>query len=269
VGPVTPRAPGPGQRPRPVYRDRVLVLLPPSETKATGGDGAPLDLDTLGFPALTPLRRRLADALVRSSADPETARTALGLSERQHDLVLANAALWSTPTLPALRRYTGVLYDALGYDSLPKAARARADAALAVASALFGLVRATDPVPAYRLSGGSVLPEVGPLPPLWRPVLGPVLAAAEGPVLDFRSGAYAALAPVPGAISVRVLTERADGTRKIVSHFNKHHKGLLIRALVSSRASVDDLPAVLRVTRRAGYRVEETGARSFDLVTEG
>jgi cytoplasmic iron level regulating protein YaaA (DUF328/UPF0246 family) len=245
----------------------VLVLLPPSETKATGGDDAPLDLAALAFPELTPVRRGLVDALVRSAADPVAARTALGLSERQNDLVLANAALHEAPTLPALRRYTGVLYDGLGYDTLPRAARARADEMLVVASALFGLVRATDPVPAYRLSAGSVLPGVGPLPSLWRPALGPVLAAAAGPVLDFRSGAYAALAPHPDAITVRVLTEQPDGTRKIVSHFNKHHKGLLVRALVSSRAALDDLRAVLRVTRRAGYRVEETGPRSFDLVT--
>jgi cytoplasmic iron level regulating protein YaaA (DUF328/UPF0246 family) len=92
---------------------------------------------------------------------------------------------------------------------------------------------------------------------------------ADAPVLDFRSGAYAALAPHPGAITVRVLTEQPDGTRKVVSHFNKHHKGLLVRALVSSRAALDDLAAVLRVTRRAGYRVERTGSRSFDLVTAG
>jgi cytoplasmic iron level regulating protein YaaA (DUF328/UPF0246 family) len=138
---------------------------------------------------------------------------------------------------------------------------------LVVASALFGLVRATDPIPSYRLSGGSVLPELGPLPPLWRPVLAPVLADAPGPVLDLRSGAYAALAPVPDAITVRVLTERGDGSRSVVSHFNKHHKGLLVRALVSSRARLDDLAAVLRVTRRAGYRVEPTGTTSFDLIT--
>jgi cytoplasmic iron level regulating protein YaaA (DUF328/UPF0246 family) len=247
----------------------VLVLLPPSETKATGGDGAPLDLASLGHPALNPVRRRVAEALVRSAADPAAARAALGLSERQSDALLANAALFEAPTLPGLRRYTGVLYDALGYDTLPRAARGRADEMLVVVSALFGLVRATDPIPAYRLSGGSVLPELGPLPALWRPVLAPVLAAVDGPVLDLRSGAYAALAPVPGAITVRVLTERTDGSRSVVSHFNKHHKGLLARSLVSSRAQLGDLGGVLRATRRAGYRVEPTGATSFDLVTAG
>jgi cytoplasmic iron level regulating protein YaaA (DUF328/UPF0246 family) len=243
----------------------VLVLLPPSETKATGGDGPPLDLDSLGFSALTPVRRRLADALVRSSADPDVARTVLGLSEGQADLVLANAALRGAPTLPGIRRYTGVLYDAFSYATLPAAARARADAQLVVASALFGLVRADDAIPAYRLSGGSVLPGVGPLPPVWRPVLGPVLAA-EGPVLDLRSGAYAALAPLPDAITVRVLTEHPDGTRKVVSHSNKYYKGLLVRALVSSRAQLGDRAAVVRVARRAGFRVEPTGPNGFDLI---
>jgi hypothetical protein len=91
----------------------------------------------------------------------------------------------------------------------------------------------------------------------------------DGPILDLRSGAYAALAPLPDAITVQVLTERADGTRSVVSHFNKHHKGLLVRALVSGRAQLGDLAAVLRVARRAGYRVEKTGTASFDLVTAG
>jgi hypothetical protein len=38
----------------------VLVLLPPSETKHPGGDGAPLDLATNTAPELTPVRNELA-----------------------------------------------------------------------------------------------------------------------------------------------------------------------------------------------------------------
>jgi len=36
----------------------VHILLPPSEKKATEGDGPPLDLASLSFPGLTPARRR-------------------------------------------------------------------------------------------------------------------------------------------------------------------------------------------------------------------
>jgi len=55
--------------------------------------------------------------------------------------VVRNAQLLTSPTLPALERYTGVLYDALDVGTLTRAQRRRADARLAVGSALFGLLR--------------------------------------------------------------------------------------------------------------------------------
>src|SRR4051812_19136515 len=88
----------------------VLVLLPPSETKAPGGDGAPLDLAALTAPELNPVRTEIAEALVKLADDLPGSRSALGLSPKQDDEIARNAALWTGPTLPALNRYTGVLY---------------------------------------------------------------------------------------------------------------------------------------------------------------
>ena len=102
----------------------MLVLLPPSETKRAGGDGAPLTLAALSFPELDPLRKELLDELVELARDVPASRAALGLSPRQDDEITRNAALWTSPTLPALRRYTGVLYDALDVGSLRGAAAA-------------------------------------------------------------------------------------------------------------------------------------------------
>ena len=90
----------------------VLVLLPPSETKAPGGSGPPLAFEALSLPELNPVRRKIADALVELADDVPTSLTALGLSERQTSKVQRNAELYSAPTMPALQRYTGVLYDA-------------------------------------------------------------------------------------------------------------------------------------------------------------
>jgi cytoplasmic iron level regulating protein YaaA (DUF328/UPF0246 family) len=200
------------------------------------------------------------------AADIPASRAALGLSARQDDQAVLNGDVWTGATLPALRRYTGVLYDALGYSTLPPAARRRADTALFVASALFGLVRADDAVPAYRLSAGSALPGVGPLAAVWRPALGPVLASFEGLVLDLRSSSYAALAPLPSAVTVRVLTELPDGSRKVVSHFNKHHKGVLVRALLRARAAPADAAGLLRLARRAGIAAEHSAERRVDVI---
>jgi cytoplasmic iron level regulating protein YaaA (DUF328/UPF0246 family) len=244
----------------------VLVLLPPSETKHPGGDGAPLDLTALTAPELTGVRTELAEALVKLADDVPAARTALGVSAKQDEEIARNAALWTSPTLPAVERYTGVLYDALDVGSLTRVRRARADARLAVGSALFGLVRAADRIPAYRLSAGSALPGLPTLRALWKPALSPVLAAVPGLVVDLRSGSYAALAPVPGAVTVQVLSERPDGTRAVVSHFNKAHKGRLARLLAGTTAEPSDVVGLRRLLRRAGLHVEHDGGTSLTLV---
>lgn len=247
----------------------MLVLLPPSETKHDGGAGPPLDLAALGYPALGPVRAALVDEVVALAADVPAARAALGLSPGQDPEIARNAALRTAPTTPALRRYTGVLYEALDPGSLRGAAAARARARLAVGSALFGLLRAVDPVPAYRLSAGSALPGAPTLAARWRPALEPVLAAVATAelVVDLRSGSYAALGRVPGAVTVTVLSERPDGSRSVVSHANKAHKGRLARVLATTRAEPSDARGVAAVARRAGLRVERTGERALVVVT--
>jgi hypothetical protein len=239
----------------------VIVLLPPSETKLAGGDGPPLSLESLTSPTLGALRAALVDELVELAADRSACRRALGISASQDSEIDRNAALRTASTLPAIIRYTGVLYDALDVESLRGAAAARARARLAIGSALFGLLRAGDPVPAYRLSATSKLPGQPTLAARWRPLLEPVLAdlAAEELVVDLRSGSYAALGRLPGAVDVDVIAEHADGRRTVVSHFNKAHKGRLARVLATTRSEPDDAAAVAAVARRARMRVERRG----------
>ncbi|HEX2283317.1 MAG TPA: peroxide stress protein YaaA [Mycobacterium sp.] len=241
----------------------MIVLLPPSETKRADGDGQPLRLDALSWCELAPLRAALVDELVALAADREASRRALGLSASQDVEIERNAALRVAPTLPAINRYTGVLYDALDMDSLRGAAAGRARARLAVGSALFGLLRADDPVPAYRLSATSKLPGQPTLAARWRPLLQPVLAhmAARELIVDLRSGSYAALGRSPNAVQVEVVAEHSDGTRTVVSHFNKAHKGRLARVLATTRSEPDDAGAVAAIARRAGMRVERRGGQ--------
>jgi len=247
----------------------VLVLLPPSETKSTGGDGGPLDLGDLSMPQLTETRELLVRALVELAADYDASSRALGLGANGADEIERNAKLWVSPTRPALERYTGVLFDALDAARFTKVQREKAYRRLAVGSALFGAVRASDPIPAYRLSGGSKLPGFGTLAALWRPELTDALVAEAGDdlVVDLRSGAYQQLGPVPGAITATVLTEKPDGTRSVVSHFNKHHKGLLARALVQTRAEPADVRGLARVASKAGLRVEIASPTELVVLT--
>lgn len=241
----------------------MIVLLPPSETKRAGGDGPPLKLRSLSWPDLNPVREQLVGELIDLAADPQASRRALGISAAQDAEIARNAALRTSPTLPALARYTGVLYDALDAGSLRGAAATRAQARLAVGSALFGLVRAGDPIPAYRLSASAKLPGKPALSARWRPVVEPVLddLAQRELVVDLRSGAYVGLGRLAAAVRLDVVAEHPDGRRATVSHFNKAHKGRLARALASGRAEPDDAAAVAAVARRAGMRIEQDGNR--------
>lgn len=247
----------------------MLIVLPPSETKAGGGRGAPLDLDALSLPTLTPIRRKLAEAIVSLADDHDASRKALGLGASATPEIERNAQLWTSPTRPAIERYTGVLFDALDYPSLTRAGKNKAIDRLAVGSALFGVVRAGDLIPAYRLSAGSKIPGFRTLAAEWKPALPEALAAlGEDVVIDLRSGGYQQLGPVPDAITVTVLTEGTDGTRTVVSHFNKHHKGVVARSLIRSRKQVRDINSLAAIVADGGQRAEVASERELIVFTD-
>lgn len=243
----------------------VYVLLPPSETKVRTGTGPAFDVDGLGFPALAAERRTLLAAVAALSADREAARRALKTSARLDEEVRANALLRAAPTLPALRRYSGVLYGALHTPTISPAEWSRAADRVLITSALFGLLRADDRIPAYRLSAGSALPGLPGIAAFWRPALTVAFAGLDRPVIDLRSGSYASFAAVPGAIKVRVVTRGPSGVVTAVSHDNKAVKGRLARLLATSRAELVDLPDILRLGYRAGWRLKRTGPLSVDV----
>ena len=83
--------------------------------------------------------------------------------------------------------------------------------------------------------------------------------AACGPILDLRSGDYARLAPLPGALVARVVA--ADG--RAVSHDNKSTKGVLARALAGSDA--ESIEEIATTASRSGLVVVRTGPKSLDV----
>lgn len=253
----------------------MLVLLPPSEGKTAPAQGPTLDLASLAFPRLTKTRDQLVRALVRlAGGSSKRAAEVLGLGPTQADAIEADSRLLELPCAPAGEVYTGVLFGELDLPSLDAAARRRADDTIVVASALFGLVRADDLIPAYRLSGTVSLPRLGPVAARWRPHVPKVLddAVGDGLLVDLRSGTYVQLGKpsatlAPRTASVRVLHEAA-GVRKIVSHFNKATKGRLVRALLTEGVEVASVDALADAWRDLGWTVEQDGTRLDVIVTE-
>lgn len=191
---------------------------------------------------------------------------ALALGPTQRFEVDRNRALPRAPVLPALDRYTGVLYDGLEAGSLTAAERRFAGEHVVIHSALFGLVRATDLIPAYRLSHDSRLPGLS-LRRHWRDAITATLAAQPGLVLDLRSESYAHLGPAPeSATYIRVVSEDAKGRRVALSHFNKKGKGEFARAVIAAGVDHGTVDELMEWAASAGIRLEAGAPGELDLV---
>lgn len=252
----------------------MLILLPPSEGKSAPEHGPSVDIAGLSFPGLASTRRRVLSALVDlCRGDVDEAAAALGLGPTQRGEVGANARLRREPCGPAIEVYTGVLYEALDAPTLTAAARRRLGEHVAIASALWGLVRPDDLIPSYRLSAGTTLPGLGTLTSAWRTPLASTLGQGDGLLVDMRSGGYVSLGPLPDderCVTVRVLQER-NGRRTVVSHHNKATKGRIVRQLVASRRTPATPEAFADALEALDYRVEmstERGSRTLDVVVE-
>ena len=140
----------------------------------------------------------------------------------------ANASLFGAATMPAWRRYTGVVWDHLDAATLDTATRRR----IVVVSGLLGLVRGDDPIPDYRLKMSASLGPLGKLSTWWRSDLSEQLnrAAQKKFVIDLLPNEHHAAWTPDGVDGVRV--EFVDPTGKPGGHFAKAAKGHLARAIL-------------------------------------
>ncbi len=252
----------------------MLILLPPSEGKSAPENGA--TMRRLSFPELDKQRLIVWKALISMCReDAQLAAKNLGLGVTQLDEVAANINLAKSICGPAIDVYTGVLYEALDAASLNARTRAKLNRTVAISSALFGLVRPLDLIPAYRLSGNSTVTALPSLAQVWREAASIALADGTGPIIDMRSQTYVALGPIPDSCHERALTLRVlheqHGKRSVVSHFNKATKGELVRALMLNSKTPKNINEFLSALTSLGYEWELSektkGPAVLDLIT--
>ena len=201
-----------------------LVLLPPSEGKAAGGRGS-WSPEAGRFPALTAARRTVIDAYVATVArDAERVVGASGPIVERARAAAAALAAGTAPSLPAHRRFTGVVWEHLHPADLPAAALRR----IIVVSGLCGLLAGTDPVPDHRLKLSVSLDGLGRVDRWWRPVLTEALAAhaRRRRVWDLLPKEHAAAVDLSAVRTVRVRFEGDTG------HAAKAVKGAFARAVL-------------------------------------
>ena len=238
------------------------ILLPPSEGKTDAKGKAKLKLSELSFPELSDKREVLLEALVKLANGPKAkALATLELSTKQEFEIERDQKLLSAPTAAAWSVYTGVLYDAIGIDSLSASAMKKFESSSFVVSALFGLITVSDKIPAYRFSGDTALPKIGSLTKFWSNSISSLLEYSDDFIVDLRSGNYVKLGPIPKTIAdqvviPRVMQKMPSGKPKVVSHSNKATKGKLVRAFANSKKTLDSVDEWAALASSIGADVE-------------
>ncbi len=235
-----------------------------------------MDVARLSLGGLTQARLTVLNAVASASVRPDAAAL-FGEPDSILPAVRANARWADAPATAVRDLYSGVLYDALGLAGLPTGAKRRATARVLVASAVWGMLRLDDAVPAYRCSMTATLPELGAtLAAHWRPHLAREFDELSPElVLDCRSSDYQAAWRPRGALAervvpVRVMREQA-GRRSVVSHLAKLTRGEVARHLLVRPGAEPRTPQRLAAAVGEVFEVELTppardGARTLDVI---
>ena len=181
----------------------MLILLPPSEGKSSPERGRKLNLKTLfGSPDLTDIRTKLLQN------HPEIDQT---LCRPAHEI------------------YSGVLYQALAWESLSTTAKKRGSESILIISALMGAVRIDDYIPTYKLKI---------ITSLWKKPLTHLLESMDSDlIIDCRSSTYSGVwtPPHEKTVAIRVFQVKG-GTKTVITHMSKKYRGELVRLLLQNSA---------------------------------
>ena len=210
-----------------------VVLLPPSEGKsASVGRGK-------SFAEACPdLAAEVAPVLKHIKRLPAVERVAFyGVSTREKAAAAhaLNQVALTSPGIPAIERYTGVVYDFLDRATLHNPAHALAH--VLVLSGLYGLIPADAPIADYKL------PLNGWLTRHWKSRNAVRLAhfAAGRPILSLLPGAHTKALGVSGVLGIDF---KLAGGKKSAGHFGKAIKGKFARYLLEGK--VGDLAGVAK-----------------------
>ena len=250
----------------------MILLLPPSETKKSGGiEASETWLELLAFEQLLSIRKRAIEALAKLSAMPDAARK-LKVPARNLNNLVDNQLLVQKPLLlPAIDRFDGVLFDALHDRGLKGSATEFNQLDLSklgpnevyLQTAIFGLIDLFDEIPNFRFTAGTGLPGFSPLDwsaghdPIWRGLA----AAGHDLIVDGRSNSYAKLAPVSQDVErlfLNVVSEDPSGVRRALNHFNKKAKGQFARAWLLYPEKIAARHQLIEIANLAGLKAELT-----------
>lgn len=221
----------------------MIILFAPSEGKRKGGECPPLQHDSFLFPQMYQKRMEIVaqyEAVI-AEGEPEKLCELFGVKDPK-EYERYRLPFLKAPTMRAIERYDGVAYDYLDFPSLSSDAQSYIERHVILFSNLFGPIGAGDCIPDYKVKQGSKIGSCVPEKEYkkdFSSVLDEKIAGEE--ILDLRAGFYDKFyTPASRVTTLKFLKEG-----KVVSHWAKAYRGIVLREAASARIKgIDELLAM-------------------------
>ena len=207
------------------------ILLAPAETKKEGGGLAPYCKDNFYFKDIAKARDKVVQnyvSFMENSTTDELSKW-FGLKNPKVCEKYLESII-KKPTMKAIQRYTGVAFDALDYNHLNLKEQQYCDENIVLFSNLFGVLKASDLIPDYKYKQGASLPNIDVVKNYKENIKDMLDNYLEDEVIDLRASYYEKFyKPTMPTITYKFLKEG-----KVVSHWAKHYRGLIVRELAKA-----------------------------------
>lgn len=213
------------------------ILLAPSETKNSGGDMR-FAVDNLSFAPLNKYRKTLLHKYINILQRDDISQLGkmFGL-KKESDILRHKRDIANELTMKAIERYTGVAFDYLDYQNLSNEAKEYIDSSVIIFSNLFGPIRADDLIPEYKLKQGESVGDIK-VDRFYNEHSAHLVEEylKDGEILDLRALYYNKFyRPKANYTTLKFIKGG-----KVVSHWAKAYRGIVLKAIAESNIETID-----------------------------
>ncbi|MFX4210675.1 YaaA family protein [Aliarcobacter butzleri] len=216
------------------------ILFSPSETKNSGGLNKSFDNSSFIFPELYSFREEILNKynnFIKTASKTQLEK--LFGTKKDETINSYKKDIFQSLIMKAILRYEGVAYDYLEYKVLDRNEQKYIDENVLIFSNLFGVLKASDEIPDYKLKQGETFENLK-IEKFYSDSFSSKLDEflKDEDVIDLRAGFYEKFYQ----IKKPYITMKFIKDGKVVSHWAKAYRGIILRLLAQNNIqNIDEL----------------------------